>query len=252
MSQRKLQLAHGAMPGLAKPSPDELAERHLSLVMHIAGDFKQRLPQGVSFDDLVGAGNLGLVEAARRFNPAKRVAFSTFARHRIRGAITDSLRGIDPVSRCLRSQQKAAERAVSELAASKQRPPTEREIAGRLKLRVRDWRKLSRTLYEAGCPVNGHTPGASGPTELDHVPSRWPDPEQSAALAELRDGITEATRTLPLRYRNVVRLYHFDGWTMKQIGAHLGVNESRVSQIHAGAMRRLREHPELNKRATSI
>ena len=80
----------------------------------------------------VGAGNLGLVEASRRFNPAKGASFSTFARHRIRGAITDSLRGIDPVSRCLRSRQKAAERAIFELAASKQRPPTEREIASPL------------------------------------------------------------------------------------------------------------------------
>jgi RNA polymerase sigma factor for flagellar operon FliA len=237
------------MPASAKASPDELAKRHLSLVIHIAGDFKQRLPRGVSFDELVGAGNLGLVEAAHRFNPAKGASFRTFARHRIRGAITDSLRSVDPVSRCLRSRQKAAERAVSELAASKQRPPTEREIANRLKLRVNDWRKLSRTLYEAGCPVNGHAPGATGPIELDHLPSRWPDPEQSAAIAELRDGITEAAQTLPPRYRTVIMLYHFDGWTMRQIGTHLGVNESRVSQIHAGAMRRLREHPELRKRA---
>ena len=249
MSQRKLQFANGTMPAAPRASPDELAERHLSLVIHIAGDFKQRLPQGVSFDDLVGAGNLGLVEAARRFNPAKGASFSTFARHRIRGAITDSLRSIDPVSRCLRSQQKAAERAIIELAASKQRPPTEREIAARLKLRLREWRKLSRTLYEAGCPVNGHTPGATGPTELDRLPSRWPDPERSAAIAELCAGITGAAKTLPPRYRSVIELYHFDGWTMKQIGAQLGVNESRVSQIHSGAMRRLREHPELRKRA---
>jgi len=118
-----------------------------------------------------------------------------------------------------------------------------------LKLRVRDWRKLSRTLYEAGCPVNSHEPGTTGPTEPDQLPGRWPDPEQLAALAELRAGITEAAQILPPRHRNVIRLYHFDGWSMKQIGARLGVNESRVSQIHAGAMRRLREHPELRKRA---
>jgi RNA polymerase sigma factor for flagellar operon FliA len=249
VSQRKPQFANGTKPAAARASPDELAERHLSLVIRIAGDFKQRLPSGVSFDDLVGAGNLGLVEAARRFNPAKGASFVTFARHRIRGAITDSLRSIDPVSRGLRYRQKASERAVFELTASKQRAPTECEIAGRLKLGVRDWRKLSRTLYEAGCPVNGYAPGTTGPTELDHVPSRWPDPEQSAAIAELRAGIMEAAETLPPRHRNVIRLYHFDGWTMKQIGTHLGVNESRVSQIHAGAMRRLREHPELRKRA---
>ena len=240
MSQRKPQRSNSATPRAVRASPDELAERHLGLVMHIVGDFKQRLPPGVSFDDLVGAGNLGLVEASRRFNPAKGASFSTFARHRIRGAITDSLRSIDPVSRCLRSRQKAAERAVFELVASKQRPPTEREIAARLK---------GFTLYEAGCPVNGHAPGPAGPTELDHLPSRWPDPEESAAVAELRDGIAQAAQALPPRYRNVIRLYHFDGWTMKQIGRNIGVNESRVSQIHAGAIQRLRERLELRKRA---
>jgi RNA polymerase sigma factor for flagellar operon FliA len=64
-----------------------------------------------------------------------------------------------------------------------------------------------------------------------------------------RVGLAEAAQALPPRYRSVIRLYHFDEWTMKQIGRHLGVNESRVSQIHAGAIQRLREHPELRKRA---
>lgn len=106
--------------GAARASPEELAERHLSLVVPIARSFKNRLPSSVDFDDLVGAGNLGLVEAARRFDPARGTSFGTFAKHRIRGAITDSLRRLDPVSRPLRSRQKTAERATRELMASLQ------------------------------------------------------------------------------------------------------------------------------------
>src|SRR6059036_2615522 len=105
VSQSKRQRMTGGISA-ARASPEELAERYLSLVIPIARSFQKRLPASVDFDDLVGAGNLGLVEAARRFNSAQGASFAAFAQHRIRGAITDSLRRLDPVSRCLRSQQK--------------------------------------------------------------------------------------------------------------------------------------------------
>src|SRR5436190_23555812 len=99
----------GEIPA-ARASPDELAERYLSLVIPIARSFQKRLPANVDFDDLVGAGNLGLVEAARRFNPAQGASVGAFAPHRIPGAITDSLRRIDPLSRCLRFQPNGGDR----------------------------------------------------------------------------------------------------------------------------------------------
>ncbi|MGD0310046.1 MAG: sigma-70 family RNA polymerase sigma factor [Acidobacteriota bacterium] len=248
MSQRQLQRVKGKMPG-ARASLDELAERHLHLVHHIARDFQNRLPQAVSFDDLVGAGNLGLVEAALRFDPSRGASFGAFARHRIRGAVTDSLRGLDPISRYRRSQWRAAERAVVALSTKLGREPSDREIAWHLKVPERQWRVLCRELYEAGCSIDvGRWPSAA-PVPAERLPSSWPDPERLAATAELRAAVTDAMQTLPPRYRKVVALYHFAGWTMKRIGAQLGVNESRVSQIHAGAMQRLRELPELRKRA---
>jgi RNA polymerase sigma factor for flagellar operon FliA len=237
VSQRKLQPVNGTVPE-ARASPDELAERHLPLVIHIARDFRKRLPSSVDLDDLVGAGNVGLVEAARRFNPSRGASFATFARHRIRGAIVDSLRKLDPVSRYLRRQQKTAERIISALTAAKQRPPTEREIARRLRLRVDDWQKLTRTLYEAGCPVNGFTPQDTVP--LDHLPSRLPDPERHAHTEELSRILASAMETLPPRYRHVIHSHDFEGWTMKRISQELGVNESRVSQIRTAALKRLR------------
>src|SRR5205814_8891589 len=126
VSKPKRQPSSGEIPP-AGASPDEPAERYLSLVIQIARKFQKRLPSSVDFDDLVGAGNLGLVEAARRFNPAQGASFGAFAQHRIRGAITDSLRRIYPVSRTFRSQQKAAERATTELRTNLGRCPTEAE-----------------------------------------------------------------------------------------------------------------------------
>src|SRR5438132_9206830 len=148
VSKPNRQPIRGEIPA-ARASPDELAERYLSLVIPIARNFQKRLPSRVDFDDLVGAGNLGLVEAARRFNPARGASFGAFAQHRIRGAITDSLRRLDPISRCLRSQQKTAERATTELMSNLGRCPTEAETARRLHLSLGRWRRLRSKLYAA-------------------------------------------------------------------------------------------------------
>jgi RNA polymerase sigma factor for flagellar operon FliA len=194
----------------------------------------------VDFGDLVGAGNLGLVEATRRFNWAKGTSFRTFARHRIRGAIMDSLRQIDPVSRYLRSQQKAAERGMRELMITLSRYPTEAEIARRLHLSLGRWRRLQWELYEAGCPVNGYPMnGAVAPADPDKLPGTWSDPERLAGLAETRQILGRAIGTLPTHYRQVLHLYDFEEWTMKQISIMLGVDESRVSQIRAAALARV-------------
>src|SRR5207253_1979581 len=182
VSQHKRQRITGGIPA-ARASPGELAERYLSLVIPIARNFQKRLPSSVDFDDLVGAGNLGLVEAARRFNPAQGASFGAFAQHRIRGAITDSLRRIDPVSRCLRSQQKGAERATTELMANLGRCPTEAETARRLRLSLRRWRRLRWKLYTAGCPVDGYPMhGALAQADPDKLPGTWADPEQLAGM----------------------------------------------------------------------
>src|SRR3989441_808573 len=239
VSQRKRQPISGEMPA-ARASPDELAERYLSLVIPIARSFQKRLPSSVDFDDLVGAGNLGLVEAARRFDPAQGASFGAFAQHRIRGAITDSLRRIDSVSRCLRSQQKGAERATTELMTHLGRCPTEAETARRLRLSLGRWRRLRWKLYAAGCCVDSYPMhGALAPADPDKLPGTWADPEQLADLAETRQILDRAISTLPTRHRHVLRLYDFEEWTMKQIGIRLGVDESRVSQIRAAALTRL-------------
>jgi RNA polymerase sigma factor FliA len=222
-------------------SLENLAERYLGLVIPIARHFQKRLPPRVDFDDLVGAGNLGLVEAARRYNPARGTSFDTFARHRIRGAIGDSLRRIDHVSRYLRGQQKAAEQATAELMTILGRNPTEAEVAERLHVPLQRWRRLRRELHEAGCPVNGppmhRLPAPSDPARL---PCNHENPEQMAMISEVHRVLLRAIGTLPARYQQVIQLYDFQELTMEQIGITLGVDQSRVSQIRTAALARLR------------
>lgn len=227
---------------IAGISPNELAERHLYLAAAVAREFQQRLPNHVSFDDLVGAGHVGLVEAAQRFNPTGGTSFSTFARHRVRGAIIDDLRRIDPVTRHIRSQQRAVEGVVAEITRAKQRPPTEAEIARRLKIRLGRWRQLNRVLYDAGCHVAGDHAVEHPLIPLEHVASGLPNPERLAATTELCAVVANAIQSLPPRERTVIYSRHFGGRTMAEIGAGLGVSESRISQIHAAALGKLRAY----------
>lgn len=225
----------------AATAPESLAERYLGLVIPIARHFQKQLPACVDFNDLVGAGNLGLVEATRRYDPARGTSFDGFARHRIRGAIMDSLRRVDTVSRYLRSQQKAAEQATAALMTILGRNPTELEIAERLRLPVQRWRRLRCQLYEVGCPVNGPPMNRPlVPTDPAKLPSDHDNPEKTAMISETRRILLKAIGTLPVRHRKVIHLYDFGELTMEQIGTRLGIDQSRVSQIRRDALARLR------------
>jgi RNA polymerase sigma factor for flagellar operon FliA len=237
------------MPDATRASPNELAERNVSLVIHVARDYGRRLPPGVNFGDLVGAGNLGLVEAARRFDPAKGASFATFARHRIRGAIIDSLRRLDPVSRRLRSFQKAAKQATDALTVKLGREPSNAEVAAQVGLAAYRFERLSRELGEVGCDATGFVPAKPVLFSVDGLPARSDSPDRRVELAELRKTLVGALQTLPQRDRMVVRWRHFDGLTVGCIAAKLGISESRTNQIHSAAIRRLREHSELRERA---
>jgi len=179
------------------------------------------------------------VESARRFDPTRGASFSTFARHRIRGAITDSLRRLDPVSRGLRTEQKKADRAVAALTVQFGRSPSEAEVAMHLQVPETKWRKLRRQLHDAGCGVDG-SGAATCRVPPEALPGTWLEPERHVELGKLRSRLGRALQALPVRHRYVIRLHDFEEWTMKRIGERLGVNESRVSQIRSAALIRLK------------
>jgi RNA polymerase sigma factor for flagellar operon FliA len=219
---------------------DQVVLEHLPLVKAIAVRVHENLPVHVDLDDLVHAGVLGLFDAATKYNPEKQVAFSSYAKHRIKGAILDSLRQLDWASRDLRRRHKQIEAATRDLAAELQRAPTESEVATRLNIDVERWRQIMMEMRNVGL-ISANTRA----TEHEDLPApEYPSapetqPDHMCAREQLRFVLDKAMTTLPDRYKQVVVLYYTNEMTMKEIGGILGINESRVSQIHKSALEKM-------------
>ena len=224
-----------------KTERDELIVKHLPLVKAIASRVREGLPVQVELDDLVHAGILGLVDAISKYNPDKKVLFHLYAKHRIRGAILDSLRQLDWASRDLRKRFKYIESLTQKLGQDLGRAPTEPEIAKEMGVPEAQLRKMKMELYNAGLtggqPHRVERPDHTSFAEAAEAPDHRPD--QVLAHRELRSALDQVIATLPVRYQTVIRLYYDQDRTMKQIGGVLGVNESRVSQIHKTALEKL-------------
>jgi RNA polymerase sigma factor for flagellar operon FliA len=229
-----------AMSAAKMTRRDHVVLEHLPLVKAIAVRVHENLPVHVDLDDLVHAGILGLFDAATKFNPEKQVAFSSYAKHRIKGSILDSLRQLDWASRDLRRRHKQIEAATRDLASELQRTPTEAEIAERLGIEVDRWRQMMMELRNVGL-ISANTRA----TEHEDLPApEYPSapetqPDHMCAHEQLRLALDKAMTTLPDRYKQVVMLYYTNELTMKEIGGLLGINESRVSQIHKSALEKM-------------
>jgi RNA polymerase sigma factor FliA len=227
-------------PSAKQARRDRVVLEHLPLVKAIAVRVHENLPVHVDLDDLVHAGILGLFDAANKYDPEKQVVFSSYAKHRIKGAILDSLRQLDWASRDMRRRHKQVEAATRDLAATLQRAPTEAEVAEKLGMDVDRWRTMMLDLRNVGL-ISASTRS----NENDDLPA--PDfpsnpetqPDSICAREQLRSVLTVAIKTLPERYQKVVLLYYTNEMTMKEIGGVLGINESRVSQIHKSALEKM-------------
>jgi RNA polymerase sigma factor for flagellar operon FliA len=219
---------------------DRVVLEHLPLVKAIASRVHGSLPGHVELDDLVHAGILGLFDAATRFDPEKQVAFGSYAKHRIKGAILDSLRELDWASRDVRRRKKHVETTTLELAAVLERTPTEEEVAEKLGMGIERFRHVMIDLRNVS-----HISASTRINENDDLPAlEFPGkpetrPDTICAQEQLRSVLEIVTKTLPERYRKVVRLYYGSELTMKEVGDILGINESRVSQIHKAALARM-------------
>jgi RNA polymerase sigma factor FliA len=219
---------------------DNVVLEHLPLVRAIALRVHENLPVHVEVDDLVHAGILGLFDAAEKYDPDKQVVFSSYAKHRIKGAILDSLRQSDWASRDLRRRHKQVEAVTRELASELHRTPTDTEIAQRLGVNVERWRQMMLDLRNVGL-VSASTRSS----EQDDLPApefpSHPDthPDSMCAKEQMRSVLGSAMKSLPERYQKVVSLYYSNELTMKEIGGVLGINESRVSQIHKSALEKM-------------
>lgn len=219
---------------------DQVILEHLPLVRVIAIRVHENLPVHVDIDDLVHAGIMGLFDAAKKFNPRKQVAFSSYAKHRIKGAILDSLRQLDWASRDLRRRHKQIEAATRDLAAVLQRNPTHAEVAEKLGVGEDRWRRMMIELRSVGLvSASGRQPDHEDCAAPDFPAEQDTQPDHMCAQEQLRGHLRLALGTLPERYRQVVQLYYAKEMTMREIGELMGINESRVSQIHKSALQKM-------------
>jgi RNA polymerase sigma factor for flagellar operon FliA len=214
----------------------------LPQVKFIARRIHDRLPQHVELDDLISAGVIGLMDAMKKYDPAKNVQFKSYAQFRIRGAILDSLRELDWGPRALRRRARAIQEAHRKLSLELGRAATEQEIAAELGMQLADYQKLLGELR--GLDL-GSIQQESEEDGVEELSERIPDDKQEDAFqlllkSETKEALTKAIGELAERDRQVLALYYFEELTMKEIGAIMGVVESRVSQIHTSAIVQLR------------
>lgn len=219
---------------------DQIVLENLPLVKAIAVRVHENLPVHVDLDDLVHAGILGLFDAATKYDPEKMVSFSSYAKHRIKGAILDSLRQLDWASRDLRRRHKQLEAATRELAGELHRAPSEAELATKMGVDVERWRQMMVDLRNVGLVSASQRPADQDDLPAPEFPAATElQPDSICSQQQLRSALAGAMKALPVRYQKVVALYYTNELTMKEIGGMLGINESRVSQIHKTALEKM-------------
>ncbi len=221
---------------------EKLINETLPLIKHIAHRIALKLPSNIEMRDLINAGVIGLLDAIDKFDPERNVKFKTYAEVRIRGAILDSLRILDWAPRSLRKKSKDLEKIYAEFSQKLGRPATDEEVSEALGEDLDKFHALIDQLQ--GLNIGSFESIANseeGETYISYYPDNGDnDPYAKFESNELTKLLAEAIDQLPEKERLVLSLYYYEEFTMKEIGTLLGVNESRVSQLHTKATLRLR------------
>ena len=224
---------------------DKIIRQYMPLVKYVAGKVGVGMPSSVEFDDLVGFGQFGLLDAIEKFDPDKNVKFKTYAVTRIRGAIFDELRQLDWVPRSVRQKSREIEDTIGDLEARLGRTASDAEIAGKLGVSEEEYQQTVMKL--SGTSVLSLNDVWYSGNDNDHMsigdsiesPSSL-NPDVIVEREEIRKIIIQAINELPEKEKMVIVLYYHEDLTFKEIGQVLEVSESRISQLHTKANLRLR------------
>ncbi len=220
----------------------KMLAQHGLLVKKIAYQIKAKLPASVEVDDLIQAGMMGLLDAVKKFQDNMGAQFETYAVQRIRGSIIDELRSADWLPRSIRKDMRTVEAAVTQLEQILQRAPTESEVASHMNLSLEDY-------YDLLGDCSGHQllyyddfqESENDGHFLDRfINDQASNPLQVLLSSDFRNTLVDAIEGLPEREKILMGLYYEQELNLKEIGAILGVSESRVCQIHSQAVARLR------------
>jgi RNA polymerase sigma factor for flagellar operon FliA len=220
-------------------------KQYAPLVKYVAGKVAVGMPHNVEFDDLVGFGVFGLLDAIDKFDPEKNVKFKTYAVTRIRGAIFDELRSIDWVPRSVRQKTREVEEAIGSLEAQLGRTATDQEIARSMGMDESEFHKTMQRISSTSILslndvwFSGDENDKASIGDSIESPSSL-NPDVIVEKEEIRRVIIDAINDLPEKEKKILVLYYYEDLTLKEIGQVLEVTESRVSQLHTKAILRLR------------
>lgn len=223
-------------------SIDAIVLKYDSLVKKIAYHLLARLPSSVDIDDLIQAGMMGLIEAYKRFESTKGASFETYAGIRIRGAMMDEVRKSDWAPRSVRRNSRAVSSAIREVELVSGREATDVEVAAHMGISIDEYHEILHSSMSTQLfSYEEMLDSESGTHELDiKVDGETSQPDHLVEEAGFQVHLAQEIERLPEREKLVLSLYYNDELNLKEIGAVLGVSESRVSQIHSQAAMRLR------------
>ena len=223
---------------------DQLIMEYAPLIKFIAQKIAMRLPSNIELDDLISSGVIGLMDAMDKYDPSRDNKFKTYAEFRIRGSILDELRAQDWVPRSIRDKAKSLDRTVVKLETELGRSPTDEEICEKMGLTKADFYSLVnevRPVSLLSIDEQATFSNVDKKSLLDLLDScKINNPLSQLNLKAVKGIVTNAIEELPERQRLVLSLYYYEDLNLKEIGKVLRVTESRVSQLHAQAILRLR------------
>lgn len=218
---------------------DRLVQEHVGLVNRIGYHLLGRLPASVQMEDLTQAGIIGLLEAARQYDPSQGASFETYAGIRIRGAMLDELRRMDWAPRSVHRKARQMAEAVAEVENREGRPASATEIADEIGIDVQEYHGwLGDVSGQRILSMEDLLPADGNPDEV--IAGGAANPGQEVEEAHFKRALAQAIGTLPEREQLVLSLYYDEELNLREIGEVLGVSESRVSQINSQALVRLR------------
>ncbi len=239
-----------------KKNRDKLIQEYAPLIKFIAQKIVVRLPPNIELDDLISAGVIGLMDAIDKYDPTRDNKFKTYAEFRIRGAILDELRSQDWVPRSIRDKSKHLDRTIANLEAELKRSPTDEEISTALNLTIIEFHELVNQVRPVSLLSidDAQTLSQSDKKSILNVleGSKLASPFNQLNIKTVKEVVAKAIEELPERQRLVLSLYYYEDLNLKEIGQVLQVTESRVSQLHAQAVTRLRAKLAQTLEATEL
>lgn len=222
---------------------EQLILEYAPLVKLVAGRLSMYLGFNVEYDDLVGYGIFGLIDAIDKFDLMKDVKFETYASLRIRGAILDQIRKMDWIPRTIRQRQKKIDAAIREIERDSGHIATDAEIAAKMQISEDEYQNWQNQMKVTGVVSLNEfmDQGADIPEDHNNSSSSFVKPEEAIEKEELKKMLAESLEKLTDKEKKVILLYYYEELTLKEISEVLEVSESRVSQLHTRALQKMRE-----------